>query len=217
MHLAASSAALGSLSSVSARHVHAPTFSSSSPTTWALATCRASIRRASWKTPHLDRLAREGMIFTDAHSSSGVCTPTRYTLITGRYSWRSTLKQRCAQWLQSRPDRARSAHAAGFPARAGLRDGDVRQMAPRDSIGRKTARSPKTSILRNPSPADRRRTASIASSASAPRSTCRRMSGSRMIASRVRRPAPSATVLRRSSGAPDRSARISGWKTFSRD
>jgi arylsulfatase A len=46
-----------------------------------------------WKTPNIDRLAREGRVFTDAHSSSGVCTPTRYTLLTGRYSWRSKLKQ----------------------------------------------------------------------------------------------------------------------------
>ncbi len=40
------------------------------------------------KTPHMDRLAREGMIFTDAHSGSSVCTPTRYGILTGRYSWR---------------------------------------------------------------------------------------------------------------------------------
>jgi len=43
-------------------------------------------------TPHLDRLAREGMRFTDAHSTSAVCTPTRYALLTGRYSWRSRLQ-----------------------------------------------------------------------------------------------------------------------------
>ncbi|MES2695686.1 MAG: arylsulfatase [Verrucomicrobiota bacterium] len=49
--------------------------------------------KSIWKTPHLDRLAREGMMFSDAHSSSGVCTPTRYTLLTGRYSWRGTLKR----------------------------------------------------------------------------------------------------------------------------
>lgn len=39
-------------------------------------------------TPHLDRLAREGTRFTDAHSSSGVCTPSRYALLHGRYHWR---------------------------------------------------------------------------------------------------------------------------------
>ena len=44
-------------------------------------------------TPFLDRLAQEGKRFTDAHSGSGVCTPTRYGLLTGRYSWRTWLKQ----------------------------------------------------------------------------------------------------------------------------
>lgn len=39
-------------------------------------------------TPHLDRLASEGIRFTDAHSSSGVCTPSRYALLTGRHHWR---------------------------------------------------------------------------------------------------------------------------------
>ena len=44
-------------------------------------------------TPGADRLAREGMIFTDAHSGSSVCTPTRYGLMTGRYSWRTRLQK----------------------------------------------------------------------------------------------------------------------------
>jgi arylsulfatase A len=44
-------------------------------------------------TPHIDRLAGQGMIFTDAHSGSAVCTPTRYGMLTGRYAWRSRLKQ----------------------------------------------------------------------------------------------------------------------------
>ena len=43
-------------------------------------------------TPHTDRLARSGMMFTDAHSGSAVCSPTRYGLLTGRYAWRSWLK-----------------------------------------------------------------------------------------------------------------------------
>lgn len=43
-------------------------------------------------TPYLDRLAREGMRFTDMHSSSAVCTPSRYSVLTGRYCWRSRLK-----------------------------------------------------------------------------------------------------------------------------
>ena len=49
--------------------------------------------RGKIATPNIDRLAREGMKFTDAHSSSGVCSPSRYTLLTGRYHWRTRLKQ----------------------------------------------------------------------------------------------------------------------------
>ena len=44
-------------------------------------------------TPNLNRLARQGMSFTDAHTPSAVCTPTRYGLLTGRYCWRSRLKR----------------------------------------------------------------------------------------------------------------------------
>lgn len=43
-------------------------------------------------TPNIDRLASEGIKFTDAHTSSAVCSPTRYGILTGRYSWRSRLK-----------------------------------------------------------------------------------------------------------------------------
>lgn len=48
--------------------------------------------RCKIPTPHMDALARDGMIFTDAHSSSSVCTPTRYGIITGRYNWRSRMQ-----------------------------------------------------------------------------------------------------------------------------
>jgi arylsulfatase A-like enzyme len=44
-------------------------------------------------TPCLDQLASEGMRFTDAHSPSSVCTPTRYALLTGRYAWRTRLQR----------------------------------------------------------------------------------------------------------------------------
>jgi arylsulfatase A len=44
-------------------------------------------------TPHVDRLAAEGMRFTDAHTTSSVCTPTRYSILTGRYNWRTRLKK----------------------------------------------------------------------------------------------------------------------------
>ncbi|WPJ96256.1 arylsulfatase [Coraliomargarita algicola] len=46
--------------------------------------------RGKIPTPHIDALARDGMIFTDAHTSSSVCTPSRYSLMTGRYNWRTT-------------------------------------------------------------------------------------------------------------------------------
>ncbi len=42
-------------------------------------------------TPNMDRLAADGMAFTDAHSGSAVCTPTRYGILTGRYTWRTKL------------------------------------------------------------------------------------------------------------------------------
>lgn len=44
-------------------------------------------------TPHLDQLVHEGMSFTDAHSPSAVCSPTRYALLTGRYAWRTRLQE----------------------------------------------------------------------------------------------------------------------------
>jgi arylsulfatase A-like enzyme len=44
------------------------------------------------RTPHLDRLAREGRRFTHAYSPGSVCSPTRYALLTGRYYWRTTVK-----------------------------------------------------------------------------------------------------------------------------
>ena len=43
-------------------------------------------------TPNIDRMVNGGLKFSDAHTSSAVCTPTRYGIITGRYNWRSTLK-----------------------------------------------------------------------------------------------------------------------------
>ncbi len=43
-------------------------------------------------TPNIDELARHGIRFTDAHTPSSVCTPTRYGFLTGRYAWRTRLK-----------------------------------------------------------------------------------------------------------------------------
>jgi len=48
---------------------------------------------AAWKTVHIDRLAAGGMSFRDAHTGSAVCTPTRYGVLTGRYAWRTRLKE----------------------------------------------------------------------------------------------------------------------------
>lgn len=49
------------------------------------------------KTPHVDKLASEGITFMNAHSGSSVCTPTRYGLMTGRYAWRSRLQKGVVQ------------------------------------------------------------------------------------------------------------------------
>ncbi len=50
-------------------------------------------QRGKIPTPNIDRFASQGMRFTDAHSSSAVCSPSRYTLLTGRYHWRSRLQK----------------------------------------------------------------------------------------------------------------------------
>ncbi len=47
------------------------------------------------QTPHCDRLAREGVRFTDAHAPASVCTPSRYNLLTGRYAWRTWEPHSC--------------------------------------------------------------------------------------------------------------------------
>ena len=49
--------------------------------------------RGKIATPHIDKLAAQGMRFTDGHSSSGVCTPSRYSILTGRYHWRTPLQR----------------------------------------------------------------------------------------------------------------------------
>jgi arylsulfatase A len=54
------------------------------------------------KTPELDKLVKQGMYFTDAHSASAVCTPTRYGLLTGRHSWRTHLKKQVL-WTYGMP------------------------------------------------------------------------------------------------------------------
>lgn len=48
---------------------------------------------AKFETPNLDRMAEEGILFTNAHSADAVCTPSRYSLLTGRYCWRTVKKR----------------------------------------------------------------------------------------------------------------------------
>ena len=48
--------------------------------------------RGKIATPHMDQVAADGMTFTDAHTTSSVCTPTRYGIMTGRYNWRTKLQ-----------------------------------------------------------------------------------------------------------------------------
>jgi len=49
--------------------------------------------KSTWKTTALHRLASEGRIFSDAHSASGVCTPSQYALFAGSYPWRRPPKR----------------------------------------------------------------------------------------------------------------------------
>ena len=64
--------------------------------------------RGKIPTPNIDRLAAQGMRFTDGHSSSGVCSPSRYTLLTGRYHWRTRLQSGIVGVLGEPLDRAGS-------------------------------------------------------------------------------------------------------------
>jgi arylsulfatase A-like enzyme len=50
-------------------------------------------RESEIPTPNINKLSEEGIMFTDAHTPSSICTPTRYGLLTGRYCWRSSLKR----------------------------------------------------------------------------------------------------------------------------
>jgi len=77
------------------------------------------------KTPAVDKLAAEGMIFTDAHSGSAVCTPTRYGLLTGRYSWRTTLQSGVVQGFKPNLIAEDRATVASFLKNQGYHTGIV--------------------------------------------------------------------------------------------
>jgi len=67
---------------------------------WGDASCYAPDSKVP--TPHIDRLAADGLRFTDAHSPSSVCSPTRYGILTGRYAWRTELTSSVV-WQWGRP------------------------------------------------------------------------------------------------------------------
>src|SRR5262249_21179959 len=54
------------------------------------------------KTPHIDRMAKDGLRFTDFYAACPVCSPTRASIMTGRYPQRMNL----TDWLPGRPDRS---------------------------------------------------------------------------------------------------------------
>lgn len=80
---------------------------------------------SAWRTPSIDRLAREGRTFTDAHSASGVCTPSRYALLTGRYSWRGKLKSNVLYGYDAALIEPGRLTVAGFLRRQGYATGMV--------------------------------------------------------------------------------------------
>ena len=74
-------------------------------------------------TPHMDKLAAGGMKFTDAHTTSGVCTPTRYNILTGRYNWRTRLQNGVLGGLSPRLiEPGRETIASLLKRQAGLKD-----------------------------------------------------------------------------------------------
>lgn len=76
-------------------------------------------------TPHLDRLAAGGIRMTDAHTTSSVCTPTRYSILTGRYNWRTQLKKGVLYGLDQPLIPADRLTIAGFLRNRGYRTGVV--------------------------------------------------------------------------------------------
>ncbi len=81
------------------------------------------------KTPNIDRLAKDGLRFTDAHSPAATCTPSRYALLTGEYAWRQP-GTGILPGNAALDHRARAHHAALDAAQGRVRDGRSRQVAP---------------------------------------------------------------------------------------
>lgn len=81
--------------------------------------------RGKIATPNIDRLAAQGMRFTDAHTSSAVCSPSRYTLLTGRYHWRTTLQSGIVEVFGKRLIAPGRLTLAGLAREAGYRTGCI--------------------------------------------------------------------------------------------
>ena len=81
-------------------------------------------------TPNLDRLAAMGTVFTDVHTGSSMCSPTRYALLTGRYAWRSYNNTPSHRRLElAAADCAGPANAGHAAQATGLSDRGVREVA----------------------------------------------------------------------------------------
>ena len=76
-------------------------------------------------TPNLNKFSEEGVMFTDAHTPSSVCTPTRYGLLTGRYCWRSALKNGVLRGYDSPLIEEDRTTIAGYLKEKGYRTGIV--------------------------------------------------------------------------------------------
>lgn len=86
---------------------------------------RALNSKSTIPTPNLDSLAKDGLTFTDAHSPSAVCTPTRYGLLTGRYCWRTQLKKGVLGGYSKPLIKPERSTIASMLKRAGYRTGVV--------------------------------------------------------------------------------------------
>ncbi len=86
-------------------------------------------------TPEMERLARMGVRFTDAHTPSSRCSPTRYGLLTGRYPWRNRLKHWVLFGAQGDPMiEADRPTIASMLTRSGISHGDGWQVARRSAL-----------------------------------------------------------------------------------
>jgi len=102
--------------------------------------------RGKIPTPNIDRLASQGMRFTDGHSSSAVCSPSRYTLLTGRYHWRTRLQSGIVNLFEEPLIAPERLTIAGLAKQKGYRTGCIGKWHlgwdwPIDTIQRKLFRS----------------------------------------------------------------------------